>query len=215
MDTLVDFIANFYGPTPYFIIFGILLICGLGVPIPEDITLFAAGVLSYYGLTDVWTMIAVSMLGVLLGDSIIFWLGARYGRKITKKWFFARILPEERLDAVSKQLANKGNRLIFAARFMPGLRAPIFFSVGTLHVPYRVFLFYDGTAALLSVPAIVGAVYYFGDQLDHVVRVIQQIEHGIVFVIFAALIFFGAKWYRKHRKAKKGDQVQLAPLDEE
>ncbi|MCM2276863.1 MAG: DedA family protein [Oligoflexia bacterium] len=203
MDKLVDFLLNFYGPTPYFIIFGILLACGLGLPIPEDITLFAGGLLSYYGLTDVWGMIVVSMIGVLLGDSIIFMLGAVYGRKLTKKWFFHKLLPDERLELVKKQFHDRGTRLIFFARFMPGLRAPIFFSAGTLHLPYRVFLFYDGTAALLSVPAIVGAVYYFGDHLDRVVRVIQKIEHGIVLVVFSIVGAVAVKWYLSHRKAAK------------
>ena len=129
MDRLVDFLLNFYGPTPYFLIFGILVICGLGLPIPEDVTLFAAGLLSYYGLTDVWTMIAMAFLGVILGDTVIYWLGAHYGRKLTRHWFFHKLLPDDRLDAVRSQFHRKGNKLVFAARFMPGLRAPIFLSV--------------------------------------------------------------------------------------
>lgn len=202
MDTLVGFLLEFYGPTPYFLIFGVLLACGLGLPIPEDITLFAAGVLSYYGVTDVYTMIAVSMFGVLFGDSLIFWLGARYGRRLTEHRFFARVLPEDRLAQVRQRFHDRGNKLIFAARFMPGLRAPIFFSAGMLHLPYRVFFFYDGSAALLSVPAIIGAVYYFGDELDRVVRIIQNIEHGIVGVIFAVILALVAKWYFARRKAQ-------------
>jgi membrane protein DedA with SNARE-associated domain len=95
MDTLVDFILNFYGPTPYLIIFGILLVCGLGVPIPEDITLFVGGVLAYIGTCDLVPMIIVSLVGVLLGDGIIFVLGAKYGRRLTKKWFFHKILPDD------------------------------------------------------------------------------------------------------------------------
>lgn len=202
MDKLIDFLLSFYGPTPYFIVFGILLACGLGLPIPEDITLFAAGLLSYYGLTELWLMIVISYLGVMIGDSIIFLLGAKYGRKLTKKWFFHKLLPDDRLDAVSKQL-RKRHRLIFAARFMPGLRAPIYFSAGTLHLPFKEFLFYDGLAALLSVPLIVGAVYYFGDQLNEVIRVIQRIEHGIAFVILAIVGAVLLKWYWTHRKLKK------------
>src|SRR3954451_23738801 len=116
MEHLVDFLLNFYGPTPYFLILGILLACGLGLPIPEDITLFAAGLLAYYGVSDLYGMIAISLLGVLIGDSIIFWLGAKYGRKLTKKWFFHKLLPDDRLDAVKKRLHQRGNKLIFAAR---------------------------------------------------------------------------------------------------
>lgn len=207
MDRLVDFLLNFHGPTPYFLIFGILLLCGLGLPIPEDITLFAAGLLSYYGLTNLWVAIVVSYFGVLIGDSIVFALGAHYGRKLTKKWIFHKLLPDERLNAVRVKFHKRGNKLIFAARFMPGLRAPIFFSAGTLHLPYRIFLFYDGLAALLSVPTIVGAVYYFGDHLDHVVRVIQRIEHGIVLVIIGLILAGAGKWYITHRRLKKSEKA--------
>ncbi len=203
MDFLVDFMLNLYGPTPYFIILGVLLACGLGLPIPEDVTLFAGGLMSYYGVTHVGWMILASLIGVMLGDSLIFYLGAHYGRKLTRRWFFKRLLPEDRLNAVGVRFRQKGPKLLFAARFMPGLRAPIFFSAGTLHVPYRTFLLYDGGAALLSVPLIVGAVFFFGDQVDHVLKIIQKVEGGIVLVISVAILAILGKWYITHRKLKR------------
>ncbi len=203
MDFLLDFLLNFYGPTPYLLIFAILLACGLGLPIPEDITLFTAGLLSYYGVTRLGWMIVICYAGVMIGDITVFWLGAHYGRKLTKKWFFKRLLPEDRLQGVRERFKKRGNKLIFAARFMPGLRAPIFFSAGTLHLPYRVFFFYDGLAALLSVPAIVWAVYHYGDELERVVRLIQRIEHSIVFVVVAAVGIVALKWgFRRYRQKK-------------
>lgn len=203
MDLLVDYLLSFYGPTPYFVVFLILLACGLGLPIPEDVTLFAGGLLAYYGVCDVWKMIALCLFGVVLGDSLIFWLGAKYGRALTKKWLFHKLLPDERLDAVRKKFNERGDKLLFAARFMPGLRAPIFFSAGVLHVPYRKFLLYNGGAALISVPAIIGAVFYFGDQLDQVIRVIKGVEHSILFVIMAVLLAVLGKWYVTHRKLRR------------
>lgn len=200
MDRIVDLLLYFYGPTPYFLIFGILLACGLGLPIPEDITLFAAGLSAYYGMTNIWGVIIVAYVGVIIGDSLIFWLGATYGRKLTKRWFFHKLLPDERLNSVRTRFHKRGNGLIFAARFMPGLRAPIYFSAGTLHLPYRLFLFYDGIAALISVPTTIGAVYYFGDELDKVVRVTQKIEHSIFFFIAAVILAVAGKWYLTHRR---------------
>jgi membrane protein DedA with SNARE-associated domain len=202
MEWLVDLLLNFYGPTPYVMIFGILIACGLGLPIPEDIALFAAGLLAYYGMTNLGAMIVVCFLGVVIGDTIIFTLGSTYGRKLTKKWFFHRLLPDERLNWVKEKFHQRGNKLIFVARFMPGFRAPVFFSSGVLHLPLRVFLFYDGMAALISVPTIIGAVYYFGDHIDTVVRFIRRLEHGIAFVIFAGLLLILGKWYITHRKLK-------------
>ena len=198
MEVLVDFLMGFSGPLPYILIFTILLACGLGLPIPEDITLFAAGVLCYAGKADVFVMIGIAMFGVMFGDSFIFLLGRKYGRSLTKLKFFAKALPEKRLNMVEKKLKEQGSKVIFAARFMPGLRAPIFFSAGTLKLPFQTFFFFDGFAALISVPAIVYTVFYFGDHLEPVIDMIKKIEGGIVFVILGivAAVFIKWKWNR-------------------
>jgi membrane protein DedA with SNARE-associated domain len=190
MDALVDFLLNFYGPMPYIIVFGILLACGLGVPIPEDITLVVGGILAYYGLCNLWIMIAVCLAGVMIGDSLVFWLGQKYGRLLTKKWFFHKVLPDERLEQVQTWFQKYGNKLIFAARFMPGFRAPIFL--------------FDGLAALLSVPAIVGAVYRFGDQIEGVISWVRRFEYGILTAVLLIVLLAVGKWYGTHRKARGG-----------
>src|SRR5690606_29469191 len=123
MEEFINFVSNFSGPEAYALIFAVLLACGLGVPIPEDITLFAAGYLAYEGAGNLWGMILVSFAGVMVGDSLIFFLGARYGQRLTRYWMFSRLLPPDRLEAVREKFRQKGLKLLFAARFMPGLRA--------------------------------------------------------------------------------------------
>lgn len=194
---------NFSGPTPYLIVFGILLLCGLGLPIPEDITLFAGGLVVYNGQARLIPMIVVSFLGVMLGDAIIYWLGSKYGPRLTKKGIFARILPQDRLNYVKALLAKRGNRLIFAARFMPGFRAPIYFTAGMLHLPFKVFAFYDGLAALLSVPAIVTVAYVTGEQFQAGLKYVKRVQGGIFIVIAAIIGLVLLKWYMTHRKLKK------------
>jgi membrane protein DedA with SNARE-associated domain len=200
MQEMLSFMLSFGGFTPYLLIFSVLLACGLGLPIPEDITLFVGGMLAYYGVVNVWVMIIVCMAGVLIGDSTIFMLGQKYGREITKKPFFSNYLSPERLEIVKQKFHEKGNKVIFAARFMPGLRAPTFFSAATLHLPFRVFFFYDGMAALISVPAIVWTVYHFGALADEVIGVIRNVEHGIIALVAAIVGIAVGKWYFKNRQ---------------
>jgi Na+/H+ antiporter NhaD/arsenite permease-like protein len=50
------------------------------------------------------------------------------------------------------------------------------------------------------VPTIIGAVYYFGDEVDRVIRVIQKIEHGIGFFMIGLFLLIGLKWYFGRRK---------------
>jgi membrane protein DedA with SNARE-associated domain len=85
---------------------------------------------------------------------------------------------------------------------MPGVRSTIFFASGTLHFPFRKLLIYDGGAALISVPAIIYSVYYFGDMLHHVIAWIKKVEGGIVGVIIAIILFFAVKHWLKNRKQK-------------
>jgi membrane protein DedA with SNARE-associated domain len=201
MNLIVDFLIDYAnGPIPYLVIFLILLACGLGIPIPEDITLFAAGVLTYYGVCDIWTMIVICLFGVMIGDSFVFWLGHHFGRRLLKKWPFRLFLNEDKIDGVRQKLHKHGGKLLFAARFMPGVRSTIFFTTGLLHLPFRNLLIYDGVAALISVPAIVYSVYYFGDLLEHVIQMIKKAELGILAIIIATILFFVIRHYYKKRK---------------
>lgn len=203
MEELLNFAQSFGGMMPYVLVFVVLLACGLGLPIPEDITLFVAGMLAYYGKVNIVAMVLVSMAGVLIGDSSIFLLGAKYGSEITKKPFFSKILTPERLDTVKEKLHQHGNKVIFVSRFMPGLRAPTFFCAGSLHLPYKVFLLYDGLAALISVPLIVWVVYHFGHLADEVYNAIRDVEHLIVFGVIAIIAVITVKAYLHHKKSSQ------------
>ncbi|MBS1959462.1 MAG: DedA family protein [Bdellovibrionales bacterium] len=209
MDIIIDFLID-HPELAYPSVFFILLGCGMGVPIPEDITLFAAGLASYYGICDVWTMIGVALAGVLIGDSFIFWLGRKFGRRLMNKRPFRYFLDETKIEAIKKRLHNHGGKLLFSARFMPGLRSTIFFSSGMLHFPYRKLLMYDGGAALISVPAIVFSVFYFGDILEKVIHWIKKVEGGIVGAIVLVIAFIVFRWWWKKRKAAARTKEEVA-----
>ncbi len=200
------------GPVPYLIVFFLLLACGFGMPMPEDIILFAAGMMSYYGSSDVWVMIAVSFAGVMIGDSCVFTIGSLYGHRLHKTKFVKRMLPPERMKLLRQKLHQEGNKVIFAARFMPGLRTPIFFTAGTLHLPFRVFFFYDGLAALVSVPAIVYSVFFFGSHVDRVIKIIKKIQFGVVGVIVIVVIVLILKSFWNRKKERELEEKVLNKL---
>jgi membrane protein DedA with SNARE-associated domain len=191
------------GPTPYLIVFSLLLACGFGLPMPEDVILFAAGMMSYYRAAHIWTMIGVCFAGVVIGDLSVYTIGAVFGRRLRKTAFVKRVLPPARLRVVRRRLHEQGNKVIFAARFMPGLRTPVFFTSGTLHLPVRIFLFYDCLAAVISVPTIVYATYFFGDHVDRVVRWVKRIQFGVVGTILFIIAVLALKSWWGHKKERE------------
>src|ERR1700678_410852 len=82
MERLFIYLTNLSSNAAYFIIFGILVACGLGFPLPEDIPLIATGYLCWDETMQWFPAILVTMTGVIIGDSILFFLGKRMGLKI-------------------------------------------------------------------------------------------------------------------------------------
>lgn len=207
IDSIVGAIQSIHEPWAYFIIFGILLLCGFGLPIPEDITLIAGGIMAYYGKADVYVMILVGLLGVMLGDGAMFQIGKRYGNRVFEWKWMKRFLHTDRLDAVKDKLRNHGYKVIFSARFMPGLRSLVFLTSGALGIPFRIFLFFDGLAALISVPAIVYSCYFFGDAIHDAVHVIKNVEQGVLAVIVIGILYFLVKYFiKRYRERRAGEE---------
>ncbi len=202
MEALVDFLIHQPWWAIHATLFGVLLACGLGMPVPEDIILFTMGYCAYLGLADLKLGIFVCMIGVLVGDVTIYFLGHHFGTKLTQKGFFKRILPEHRMEKTRTLFHRWGNKLIFVARFMPGLRAPVYFSAGTLQLPFKIFFLYDFLAAIISVPTFVYSMYYFGSNVEGVIKKAHQIQGGIAALIIAIVAFFLIKhFYFKEKEA--------------
>ena len=178
---------------------GILLLCGLGLPIPEDISLIAGGYLAHLGTVEIHQIFLVCFAAVLGGDCIAFALGRSFGTKILASRFTHRYFTPRRQRRVRASFRKYGSRVVFVARFLPGLRFSIFLSAGMLHVRPPVFLVYDFLAALLSVPFLVYSAWFFGDQIDNVIKWAKRSEYGILTLVGVVVLWFAIKLYRKRK----------------
>lgn len=142
---------NFRGPAAYIGVLFVLITCGLGVPLPEDVPLITGGWLVGRG-GSLPLMMFTGLAGILIGDSIIFRAGQVYGEKLLETRL-GRHIPGERVQRTISAFERHGAKFIMAARFVPGLRAVTYFVAGLTGVPYWKFITYDGLAACVSAPA--------------------------------------------------------------
>lgn len=214
MESLLAHLTSLSPSAVYWTLIGVLLLCGLGVPIPEDISLISAGYLAHLGIVNVHKVLAACFAAVLVGDLLAFLAGRWWGGKILRLRFFQRYFTPRKQRRARAYFRKFGNRVIFVGRFLPGLRFSIFFSAGTLHVRPSAFLIYDTLAAALSVPALVYMAYFFGAKIDHVVAWARRSEYGIL--VIAALVcgFFAVKAWRLRRcRAASSTEPPLLPPD--
>ena len=179
---------------------GILLLCGLGLPIPEDISLIAGGYLAHLGTVDIHRIFLVCFAAVLGGDALAFALGRSFGTKLLASRFTHRYFTPRRQRRVRAGFRKYGSKVVFVARFLPGLRFSIFLSAGMLHVRPHVFLVYDSLAALLSVPFLVYSAFHFGNRIDSVIKWARRSEYGILTLIVVAVVWLAYKLYRKRKQ---------------
>ena len=208
MEWLLEHLRSLSPASVHLTLAGILLLCGLGLPIPEDISLISGGYMAHLGVVNVHTAFVVCFASVLGGDCTGVFPGAPTSAGASWSWG-----PAQQLFSARKQLRVRayfrkyGSKVIFIGRFLPGLRFSIFFSAGTLHVRPAVFLVYDTLAALLSVPFLVYLAWVFGEHIDHVIAWARRSEYGILVlaIVGAASSLFKIARHRRQRRRELQD----------
>ena len=206
MTDLVSWLAEHGYP----IIFLMLLGSGLGVPIPEDVPLLAAGILAHNGGLSVPMASLACGVFVLARDSIVFGLGRRYGVTVLQNRWARRIVSPETVRKAQHHLAERGALVVFVGRFLPGFRAAVFFAAGASGVRPRTFLIMDLVAALISLPFFVWVGFKFSQNLPRIQEVVSQFRAGsMTFVaLIAAVVLW--RWWRARSKAADPAEADAA-----
>lgn len=211
---LLTLVGSQTGVFAYLIVLGILLACGLGVPLPEDVSLILGGILVYENHAQLWLMILTGYVGIIAGDSLMFYLGRRIGSKVGQKQggFFARIVTAEKRARVEGLFKKHGEKIIMLARFLPGVRSVTYFTAGSVGMKYSHFVFFDSVAALASAPIFVLLGYKFGDKFEYLVDQIRKGQRNVLIalLVVAVLTFIFSRW-----RAKKEAQANAEALKQQ
>lgn len=192
-------------------IFLFLFLCGLGLPVPEELILLSAGFLSFLGYTGFYPTAAVAYAGVVVGDLLIYGLGRRWGHDLVHHRHIQKFIRPHHLDKVHHYFHRYGSRAIFLARFASGLRAPIFWVAGTLKMSLARFLLTDMCAALISVPLMIFLGRYFGEDLEHGFTLLGRADKMVLSLIGGAVV--AALVYRMARG--RAPQMKLSGQDQD
>jgi len=214
---LQDLAATAGDAWSYPLVFGVLVACGLGVPAPEDISLIFGGWLVYTGRAQLPWMMLTGYLGIIAGDSIIFYFGRRIGSKVGSKpgGFFARIVTPERKARVQALFRRHGEKVVMITRFIPGVRAPTYFTAGSVGMRYSHFIFFDSIAALASAPIFVYLGFRFGGQLEFLLHQVKKGQPGVIaaIVVLGLGAFLFSRWRGRREARANAEALRETPPD--
>ena len=195
---MIDFLL---GHGSYVAIIVVLILTGSGLPIPEEVPIIAAGILSSHGRLDPYWAMAACLFGALAGDCVMYWIGFHFGRSVVRehpRW--AHFVKPEREAQIEKMIEKHGLKVFFLARFLVGLRSPVYLCAGILRVPFRRFLLID----LFCATTVIGVFFVLSYRYGTVItRWIRDAEVGLTLVVVLAVLGVGFYCWRRHRRKRK------------
>lgn len=211
-----SFLGEIFGEFSYAAPFVVLLLCGVGLPLPEEVTLIGSGLLLYQEKVEFVPITVVCSVAILLGDSVPFLLGRRYGMSALRVRWVARILHPERFQRMKRRFEEHGNWAVFVCRFFAGVRIPGYFVAGTMGMSYGRFLLLDLLGVLISVPISIYAGKLFGDQVERLHATVGNLHLILAFLVVSLTIILLVRARRGRRRngpqvAKPGEDASSAP----
>jgi undecaprenyl-diphosphatase len=181
----------------------------VGFVFPGEIALILGGVLAYEQVVPLWAVLAAGIGGAIIGDSVGYLIGRRYGRRLLEGTL-GRWVRREHLDRAERYLAERGGKAVFLGRFTAALRVMIPGLAGMARLRYRTFVAYNvaGGVAWGSLMILLG---YLGGsswrQVEHLAsRIGLAVFAGVVAVVAAGYLLRRARgdWAVRLRRWLRG-----------
>jgi len=177
----------------------ILILGGLGLPIPEEAPIILAAVLSRNGKMAAPLAFASCLAGVLLGDLVVYSLGFFYGEKVLSLPLTRRLLTRQREAQIKGYFHRHGSKILVSGRFVPGFRTAAYLTAGILKMPTLRLLLTDLVAASLTTCIMFGLGYAFAAQIQQGIREVQQ--WVTIIVAMGVAIWLIIRFYKARDRA--------------
>lgn len=164
-EWLVDLFAR-YG---YLVVFAGVFLENAGLPVPGETALLAGAAIAKFGRLSLFWVIVTAIGAAIAGDNMGFLIGRLGGRALADRHGPTIGLTGARLAQFDRFFDRHGAKTVFIARFVTGLRVFGAFLAGASGLPWRKFLFYNATGAIVWSSAVAAAGYglaYSWETLD-------------------------------------------------
>ncbi len=192
----IIFLVKRYG---YYLIFALVMLGNIGVPVPEESPVIVAGFASQQGLLDYKIAVLVCIFSAIFGDNIGYLIGRKGGRKLILRYGRYVHINEEKLKKFEGFFIRYGDKTVFFARFIAGLRWLAGPLSGAAQMRFSRFLTFNAMGAVVWVLFMTQLGYHFG---AHLPRLLSLLGKANIAIATAALLVIIAVYYIRKRRAR-------------
>ena len=180
----------------YLAVAGFLFFEDFGVPLPGETMLIAASLYAGAGHLNVWIVGVVAWLAAVAGDNVGYLIGRSGGRELVLKYGKVVLITPARLDRAEAFFERRGGAIVFAARFVEGLRQLNGVIAGIVEMPWRRFVLFQSLGAAVWVATWTSVGYLAGNHVETIERDFTY------FVAAAAVVVVGAAYLHLRRRRR-------------
>lgn len=181
------------------LVFANVLLTQSGVPVPAVPILIIAGAFVTQGQIALAPLILVSVTASLIGDTLWYLAGRRYGYRILRTLCRVSIEPDSCVKQTENIFERWGPPSLMLAKYIPGFSTIAPPLAGTMGLGFPLFLMYSAVAAVLwaAVPIALGAIFHA--EVERALEWLESMGTGAIAVIAAvALLYIGVKTLERY-----------------
>lgn len=186
-------ILNFLSDWGYIIILPLMIIEG-------PVATILAAMLASFGVLNAWAVLFFSILGDIIGDVILYWVGKIWGMEFVDKLGKYVGISRKLVTKMQKYFDSHGGKTIFAVKSTIGIGWATFVVAGIAKMDFWKFVGYSTLGGVIWSGFLVAMGYFYGYMW-------QQIKHyiewaGLLVIIITIVTFTIITLYKRYQSKK-------------
>lgn len=202
-ETIVEWISPLFSGVWGYVLIGTAVVLErsilIGLVIPGEVILAIGGIQASRGEASLAVVITIAIIAAIVGESVGYWLGRRYGRSIIRKIPFVNGLGDK-IDEVQRLFDRHGGKTVVIGRFATAAGAFVPFVAGMGKMRYPRYLAFDVPSIVLWGVGISLIGFFLGENLDTVDAVISRF--GWIMLGLLVILIGGYIWYRRQEQRR-------------
>lgn len=182
----------------YVALFALVAAESVGVPLPGETALIAAGLLAHEGRLSIVAVIAVAAVAAIVGDNVGFLIGRRGGRALLERPGPLEKHRRQLLERGEPFFERHGAKAVFLGRWIAALRIAAAWLAGINRMRWPVFLRWNALGGVAWAASVGLLSYFVGAQVANAFK-----DLGLAGLGLAALVLAGYFFLRRRRLARR------------
>lgn len=156
-----------------------------------------------------WILLPVCILGVVCSD-VLLYVGGRYlGNRLLRHRWISHWMSPQRRRRTEENFHRYGVSLLVFGRLVPGIRAPLFLTAGSMRLPLPRFLFADGLGAVVGNSLFFFLGFWLGGSVKTLILGVEARLKPILIIVAVCLVVAYLLWLFLRHPVSTGDLSEV------